>query len=146
MTFMFSYPFQSSVADPWHFGGGSGSSDPCLWPMDPDPYIWLVDPDPGGPKTCGSGGSRSGFGSGSATLVQSICMFFLYTSRYSSYRHILVYEHYENLMLSIIVDTESFLFPIFLVRGADDTLHCTGSQRIVDKGTHNSPYRRCSLS
>jgi hypothetical protein len=28
-----------------------------------------VDPDPGGPKTCRSGGSGSGFGSGSATLV-----------------------------------------------------------------------------
>ncbi len=32
---------------------------------DPDPYLWLMDPDPGGPKTCGSRGSRSGFGSGS---------------------------------------------------------------------------------
>ncbi len=30
------------------------------------------DPDPGGPKTCGSGGSRSGFGSGSATLKGTV--------------------------------------------------------------------------
>ena len=30
------------------------------------------DPDTGGPKTCGSGGSESGFGSGSATLLESI--------------------------------------------------------------------------
>ncbi len=36
---------------------------------DPDPYLWLMDPYPGGPKTCGSGGSRSGFASGSGTLV-----------------------------------------------------------------------------
>ncbi len=29
--------FRASVADPWHFGGGSGSgsADPCLWIMDP---------------------------------------------------------------------------------------------------------------
>jgi hypothetical protein len=31
-----------------------------------------MDPDPGGPKTCGSGGSRSGFGSGSLTLLFSM--------------------------------------------------------------------------
>jgi len=30
-----------------------------------------LDPDPGGPKTCGSGGSVAGLGSGSATLVSS---------------------------------------------------------------------------
>ncbi len=30
-----------------------------------------MDPDPGGPKTCGSGGSGSVFGSGSATLKKS---------------------------------------------------------------------------
>ncbi len=47
-------------------GSGSGSADPCLWLMDPDP-------DPGGPKTCGSG--RSGFESGSATLVSLKTMF-----------------------------------------------------------------------
>ncbi len=29
----------------------------------PDPYLWLMDPDSVGPKTCGSGGSGSGFGS-----------------------------------------------------------------------------------
>jgi hypothetical protein len=29
-----------------------------------------MDPDPGGPKTCGSGGSGSGFGSG--TLLTSL--------------------------------------------------------------------------
>ncbi len=34
-----------------------------------DPYLWLMDPDPGGPKTCGSGGSGSEFGSG--TLLQA---------------------------------------------------------------------------
>jgi hypothetical protein len=28
-----------------------------------------VDPDPGGPKTCGSGGSGSGFGSGTLHRV-----------------------------------------------------------------------------
>jgi hypothetical protein len=52
---------------------------------DPDPLarlntdpIWIrnpglmdPDPDPGGPKTCGSGGSRSGFGSRSAALRAS---------------------------------------------------------------------------
>jgi hypothetical protein len=38
---------------------GSGSI-----PLDPDP-------DPGGPKTCGSGGSRSGFGSGSGTVIEN---------------------------------------------------------------------------
>jgi hypothetical protein len=38
----------SSVADPWHFLYGSGSSDPYLWLMDPDA-------DPGGSKTYGSG-------------------------------------------------------------------------------------------
>ncbi len=32
-------------------------------------YLIYPDPDPGGPKTCGSGGSRSGFGS--ATLRAS---------------------------------------------------------------------------
>ncbi len=37
-----------------------------------DPYIWLIDPDPGGPKTRGSRGSGSGFGSGSATLLKAI--------------------------------------------------------------------------
>ncbi len=44
--------------------------DPDLEP-NPDPYLWLMDSDTdtGGPKTCGSGGSRSGFGSRSATLV-----------------------------------------------------------------------------
>ncbi len=30
------------------------------------------DTDPEGPKTCGSGGSRSGFGSGSATLKGTV--------------------------------------------------------------------------
>jgi hypothetical protein len=30
------------------------------------------DPDPGGPKTCGSGRSGSGFGSGSATLIPAL--------------------------------------------------------------------------
>jgi hypothetical protein len=30
-----------------------------------------MDPDPGGPKKCGSGGSGSGFGTGSATLLVS---------------------------------------------------------------------------
>ncbi len=41
---------------------------------DPDPYLWLMNPDldPGGPKTCGSG--RSGFGSGSATLVMRVAV------------------------------------------------------------------------
>ncbi len=33
----------SSVTDPWHFGGGSGSADPCLWLMDPDPAIFVID-------------------------------------------------------------------------------------------------------
>jgi hypothetical protein len=33
---------------------------------EPDPYLCLLDPDPGGPKTCGSGGSRS------AALVASV--------------------------------------------------------------------------
>jgi hypothetical protein len=37
--------------------------------MDPDLYLRLMDPDSGGPKTCGSGGSGSEFGSGSATLA-----------------------------------------------------------------------------
>jgi transcription elongation factor Elf1 len=31
-----------------------------------------MDPDPEGPKTCGSGGSGSGFGSESATLAEDI--------------------------------------------------------------------------
>jgi hypothetical protein len=30
-----------------------------------------MDPDPGGPKSCGSGGS--GFGSGTGTLLWTIC-------------------------------------------------------------------------
>ncbi len=43
-------------------GSRSGSgSIPLTKEQDPDP-------DPGGPKTCGSGGSGSEFGSGSATL------------------------------------------------------------------------------
>ncbi len=41
-------------------GSGSGPADPCLY---------LMDPDPGGPKTCGSGGSGSGFGSGRVGLA-----------------------------------------------------------------------------
>ncbi len=53
--------------------------DPEQYP-DPDPYLWLMDPDPGGPKTWGSGGSASGFGSGTLvywlmcliTVVQSL--------------------------------------------------------------------------
>jgi hypothetical protein len=32
-----------SVADPWHFGGGSGSADPGLGLMDPDPAIFVID-------------------------------------------------------------------------------------------------------
>ncbi len=31
-----------------------------------------MDPDPGGPNTCGSGGSGSRFGSGSATLLLGV--------------------------------------------------------------------------
>ncbi len=34
-----------------------------------------MDPDPGSPKTCGSGGSESGFGSGSATLLIRIQLY-----------------------------------------------------------------------
>ncbi len=35
----------TSDADPWHFGGGSGSADPCLWLMDSDPdlVIFVID-------------------------------------------------------------------------------------------------------
>ncbi len=44
---------KTSVPDPWHFGSGFGSSDPCFWLMDPDP-----DPGSGScyfrhwPSTC----------------------------------------------------------------------------------------------
>ncbi len=38
------------------------------------------DPDPGGPKTCGSG--RSGFGSGSATLLEKVTVLSLPVQRY----------------------------------------------------------------
>jgi hypothetical protein len=41
------------------------------------------DPDPGGPKTYGSGGSKSGYGSGSATLAQA---FLEFRPRYGRYQ------------------------------------------------------------
>ncbi len=45
----------ASVADPWHFGSGSGSTDPCLWLMDPD-LDSNLDPDPAiFGQCCGSG-------------------------------------------------------------------------------------------
>ncbi len=34
-----------------------------------------MDPDPGSPKTCGPGGSGSGFGSGYATLLIGIQLY-----------------------------------------------------------------------
>ncbi len=38
---------QTSVVDLWYFGTDpdpdSGSTDPCLWPMDPDSAIFFLD-------------------------------------------------------------------------------------------------------
>jgi hypothetical protein len=31
------------VPDPGNFWGGSGSSDPCFWLMDPDTVIFVID-------------------------------------------------------------------------------------------------------
>ncbi len=58
-----------------------------IWSRKPDPvpYLWLMDPDPypGGPKTCGSGGSRPGSAillitRGSVCVLCFILYFFLF--------------------------------------------------------------------
>ncbi len=60
--------------DPGPDPGPDPNTDPNLGLVDPDP-------DPAGPKTCGSGESGPGFGSGSATLLRS--RFLLISNLYS---------------------------------------------------------------